>query len=100
MKKEFKIKILALVLFFSLNSYTEGEHKIFNLGNFDLESGVVLPNAKLSYVTHGELNKEKDNLIFVPSAYLGDHHGFDLIRKGYNSRSTLMKHGLYCREQG
>ena len=52
MKKEFKIKILAFVLFFSLNSYTEGEHKIFNLGNFDLESGVVLPNAKLSYVTH------------------------------------------------
>ena len=79
MKKEFKIKILAFVLFFSLNSYTEGEHKIFNLGNFYLESGVVLPNAKLSYVTHGELNKEKDNLIFVPSAYLGDHHGFDFL---------------------
>ena len=40
---------------------------------------MVLPNAKLSYVTHGELNKEKDNLIFVPSAYLGDHHGFDFL---------------------
>ena len=39
----------------------------------------MLPNAKLSYVTHGELNKEKDNLIFVPSAYLGDHHGFDFL---------------------
>ena len=46
MKKEFKIKILAFVLFFSLNSYTEGEHKIFNLGNFDLESGwcYLMPN--------------------------------------------------------
>ena len=60
-----------------------GEHKIFSLGDFGLESGVILPNAKLSYVTHGKLNEKKDNLILVPSAYLGDHHGFDfLIKEG------------------
>ena len=37
-----------------------GGHKIFDLGDFTLESGVVLPDAKLSYVTHGQLNAAKD----------------------------------------
>ena len=34
-------------------------------------------------MTHGQLNEEKDNLVLIPSAYLGDHHGFDyLIQAG------------------
>mgnify|MGYP001356200262 CR=1 FL=1 len=57
----------------------DGDHQIFSLGDFPLESGTVLPSAKLSYVTHGRLNADKSNLILVPSAYLGDHHGFDFI---------------------
>lgn len=61
----------------SLNA--DGNHKIYFLNDFKLESGIVLPSAKLSYVTHGELNEFKDNLIIVPSAYLGDHHGFDFL---------------------
>ena len=72
-------------VFFILTSFcfAGGEHKIFSLGDFGRESGVILPNAKLSYVTHGKLNEKKDNLILVPSAYLGDHHGFDfLIKEG------------------
>jgi len=79
------IKHIFFLFFLTYSSifFSEGEHKIFNLGDFFLESGVVLPEAKLSYVTHGKLNKEKNNLIVVPSAYLGDHHGFDfLIDKG------------------
>ncbi|MDG2020033.1 MAG: alpha/beta fold hydrolase, partial [SAR86 cluster bacterium] len=79
------MKHIFLLFFLTFSSifYSEGEHKIFNLGDFLLESGVVLPEAKLSYVTHGKLNEEKNNLIVVPSAYLGDHHGFDfLIDKG------------------
>ncbi len=56
-----------------------GAHQLFELGDFALESGVVLPSAKLSYVTHGELNGTGDNAILVPSAYLGDHHGFDFL---------------------
>ncbi|HIF85749.1 MAG TPA: alpha/beta fold hydrolase [Gammaproteobacteria bacterium] len=56
-----------------------GDHKIFELGDFLLDSGVVLPGTKLSYVTHGQLNADKSNLILLPSAYLGDHHGFDFL---------------------
>jgi homoserine O-acetyltransferase len=63
----------------SLLLFAHDDHDIFDLGNFKLESGEILPNAKLSYVTHGKLNKNRDNLILVPSAYLGDHHGFDYL---------------------
>lgn len=79
MKKSF----FTLIFFLSFLMFAHDDYEIFKLGNFKLESGVILPNAKLSYVTHGKLNKRKDNLILVPSAYLGDHHGFDyLIKSG------------------
>ena len=78
-----KINLLILCYFLSMSLFAGGTHKLFNLGDFTLESGSVLPNAKISYVTHGKLNQAKDNLIIVPSAYLGDHHGFDfLIEEG------------------
>ena len=77
------MKFLSLLFMLSTFCFAGGEHKIFSLGDFGLESGVILTNAKLSYVTHGKLNEKKDNLILVPSAYLGDHHGFDfLIKEG------------------
>ncbi len=69
--------IAAATLLSAPSAIALGEHNIFDLGDFALESGVVLPNAKLSYVTHGKLNG--NNTILVPSAYLGDHHGFDFL---------------------
>lgn len=63
----------------SSSALAGGDHKIFELRDFLLEDGAVLPAAKLSYVTHGELNGDKSNLILLPSAYLGDHHGFDFL---------------------
>ena len=83
MKKINHIKIT--LIFFALSSclFAHDIHMIFDLGDFYLESGQILPDAKLSYTTHGKLNKNMDNLILVPSAYLGDHHGFDyLIESG------------------
>ncbi|MFL2522149.1 MAG: alpha/beta fold hydrolase [Candidatus Azotimanducaceae bacterium] len=69
--------VAAVTLFPAPLAIASGEHKILELGDFTLESGVVLPAAKLSYVTHGEL--KGNNTILVPSAYLGDHHGFDFL---------------------
>ena len=57
MIKILKFPILITLILCSPLFYAEGNHKIFNLGDFDLESGITLPNAKLSYVTHGKLNK-------------------------------------------
>jgi homoserine O-acetyltransferase len=40
--------------------------QIFDLGDFQLSTGFILPNAKLSYKTHGSLNPAKDNAILFP----------------------------------
>jgi homoserine O-acetyltransferase len=40
-----------------------GPHDIFELGNYQLESGITLPNARIAYKRHGTLNAAKDNLI-------------------------------------
>ncbi len=77
-------KLTNITLFFTLSVFSSlclggGDHKIFDLGDFPLDSGAVLPSAKLSYVTHGQLNADRSNLILLPSAYLGDHHGFDFL---------------------
>lgn len=75
------LRIVLSLILSVITSFSFGNdiHTIFNLGNFELESGAILPSAKLSYITHGTLNEEKDNLILVPSAYLGDHHGYDYL---------------------
>jgi homoserine O-acetyltransferase len=54
--------------------YTEelhGPHEIFELGNFELESGITLPGAKLAYKTHGTLNEARDNVILFPHMWSG-----------------------------
>ena len=49
---------------------TEGQ---FQLGDFELRSGQVLPDAHLGYATHGTLNETRDNVIVYPTWYLGQH---------------------------
>ena len=79
MKRITNITAFFTLIVLSSPSSAGGNHQIFDLGDFLLDSGVVLPSAKLSYVTHGQLNTDKSNLILLPSAYLGDHHGFDFL---------------------
>lgn len=43
------------------------EHRIFELGDFALQKGSVLPDAKLGYLTLGELNEAKDNAVLCPT---------------------------------
>src|SRR3990172_890223 len=57
----------------------DGDNKIFELGGFRFESGVELPNARLSYTTHGALNDERTNAVLLPSWYSGDHHGYEFL---------------------
>ena len=40
-----------------------GPHEIIELSNYQLESGVTLPNARIAYKTHGKLNAAKDNVV-------------------------------------
>ena len=52
---------------------------MYSLGDFRLESGVTLPQAKLAYATFGALNAQRDNAILIPSWYGSDHHGYDFL---------------------
>ena len=79
MKIIISLLLMTAITTSALPALAEGNHQIFELGDFALEGGTVLPNAKLSYVTHGKLKADGSNVILVPSAYLGDHHGFDFL---------------------
>jgi homoserine O-acetyltransferase/O-succinyltransferase len=48
-----------------------GPYSIFNMGNFDLESGACIREAKLAYTTFGTLSPARDNAILFPTWYSG-----------------------------
>src|SRR5262245_2108147 len=58
----------------------DAHRRFYSLGDFRLESGVVLPNAKIAYATFGTLNAQRDNAILIPSWYGSDHHGYGIVR--------------------
>ena len=49
------------------------DHANFELGDFELQSGEVLPKARLAYQTYGELNANRDNVVVLPTFYTGSH---------------------------
>jgi len=55
------------------------EHLIANLGDVKLGSGDVIKDFKVSYVTHGKLNKAKNNVILVMQPFLAGHHLHDFL---------------------
>ncbi|HEY6882273.1 MAG TPA: alpha/beta fold hydrolase, partial [Polyangiales bacterium] len=46
---------------------------VFELGAFTLESGGVLPDAKLVYSSYGTLNAARSNVILYPTSYGAQH---------------------------
>jgi homoserine O-acetyltransferase/O-succinyltransferase len=49
------------------------DYEIFDLGRVELQSGGVLPAARLAYKTYGTLNDARDNVIVLPTHYTGTH---------------------------
>jgi len=47
------------------------------LGELKLEAGGVIPNLKMSYVTHGNLNAAKSNVILFMHGWGLNHHQID-----------------------
>ena len=59
----------------------------FDLGDVKLQSGETLLSAKLAYKTYGSLNKEKSNVIVLPTFYTGTHYrneGFFGVKRAIN----------------
>ncbi len=67
-------------------SDTDSDCDIFELGDIALQSGVVLPAAKLAYKTIGRLNAAGDNAVLIPSYYTGTHEG----NEGYVAASRVL----------
>src|ERR1700750_2486595 len=54
-------------------------HQLFSEGDLKLESGEVIKDFSISYVTHGTLNARKSNAILVVTAISGNHHRIDFM---------------------
>lgn len=49
------------------------DYSVFDLGEFELQSGVVFSGARLAYRTYGEFNAARDNVVVLPTFYTGTH---------------------------
>jgi homoserine O-acetyltransferase len=62
-------------------------YEIFDLGQFEFQSGSVLPNAKLAYKTLGKLNEDKSNAILLAHPVGGTHENAERIHLEGESRA-------------
>jgi homoserine O-acetyltransferase len=49
------------------------DYACFDLGDFALQSGESLQQARLAYTTSGQLNDRRDNVVLLPTFYTGTH---------------------------
>ncbi len=54
-------------------------HQLYQMGDLTLESGKVIKDFAISYVTHGTLNARKSNAILMVTALSGNHHRLDFL---------------------
>jgi homoserine O-acetyltransferase len=54
-------------------------HQSYKIGDLTLESGEVIKDFSISYVTHGKLNEKKSNAILMVTAISGNHHRLDFL---------------------
>ena len=72
-----------LLVLFGAPAFAHGPndppHQSHSLGDFKLESGEVIRDFTISYVTHGTLNAAKSNAILMVTAIGGNHHRIDYL---------------------
>jgi homoserine O-acetyltransferase/O-succinyltransferase len=55
------------------------DFETFALGDFALQSGSTLWQAKLAYKTYGTLNGARDNAVLIPTFYAGHHTDVEVM---------------------
>src|SRR5512147_554751 len=74
---------LVLLLLLSGPAFAHGPsqppHQSYKIGDLTLESGEVIRDFSISYVTHGTLNAQKSNAILMVTAISGNHHRLDFM---------------------
>jgi homoserine O-acetyltransferase/O-succinyltransferase len=77
------IAALALLLAAAVPAAAHGPndppHQSYAMGDFKLESGDVIRDFSISYVTHGTLNADRSNAILMVTAIGGNHHRIDYL---------------------
>src|SRR5690242_17855465 len=63
----------------SAHSPEQAPHQLYGMGDLKLESGEVIKDFSISYVTHGTLNAQKSNAILMVTAISGNHHRLDFL---------------------
>ncbi len=75
------------------------DYETFDLGDFTLQHGDTLKDAKLAYKTFGELNADKSNAIVYPTWYSGSTG----ITSGWSARTwpskVLYHHSKHARQR-
>jgi homoserine O-acetyltransferase len=71
--------LLALGLSASAHTPNQPPHQSFDEGDLKLESGEVIKDFSISYVTHGTLNAAKSNAVLMVTAVGGNHHRIDFM---------------------
>jgi homoserine O-acetyltransferase len=61
------------------HSPAQPPHQSHKIGDLTLESGEVIRDFSISYVTHGTLNEKKSNAILMVTAISGNHHRLDFL---------------------
>ena len=59
-------------------NWVDRPHEFLELGDFPLESGEVIRDFRLSYVTHGRPNADRSNVVLALSAIGSTHHRLDV----------------------
>ena len=59
--------------------WIDAPHWFAELGDLKLESGEVIRDFRQSYVTHGELNADRTNLVLGCISLAGNHHRLDFL---------------------
>ena len=73
----------------------QAPHQLYKMGDFKLESGEVIKDFAISYVTHGTLNAKKSNAILMVTAISGNHHRLDFMI-GPGKALDTNKHFIIC----
>ncbi len=45
----------------------QGDYRLHDIGDFELEEGGTIPGMALAYATYSELSPDKDNAILIPT---------------------------------
>lgn len=82
MRKLLMLAALGLALLLrpaAAHGPNQAPHQLWRMGDLRLESGEVIRDFAISYVTHGTLNAQKSNAILMVTAISGNHHRLDFM---------------------